>query len=179
MRRLVALALTSCAAVGVAGCGDSGANLLSSADAGSLKDTLGEVRQAVDDRDVAACRARIRQLRGEIGNLPGTVDRELRQRLREEVVTKLEPEVTKECAAPKTEQLPTVTSPTPTVPSVPATTTQAPPTPTTTAPPTDTTGTVPDTTSTAIPPTATAAPEEPVEPDDGTGGVSPDGTITP
>ena len=101
------------------GCGGSDSALLGDADAAGLKDTLTEVRSAVDDGDCSLADARLLELRSDVGNLPGSVDRELRVRLRQEIVNKLTPAVEDECDDPKTEKLPTTTEPAPTGPTGP------------------------------------------------------------
>lgn len=142
------------------GCGSDSA-LLRQADAAGLKDTLGQVRSAVDARDCSVAAARLKELRSDVGNLGPPVDRELRVRLREEIVTKLAPAVEDECDTPKTETQPTVTSQAPTGPTEPA-----PPEPTvtettTTPPPTGTVETTPP--PSVEPSTPTPAPGPPSE----------------
>jgi cell division septation protein DedD len=152
------------------GCGQSSSKLLSATDAQSLKQTLGQVREAVDAGDCATTTARLRRLKGLVGRLPGSVDRGLRQNLREEIDGKLAVQARAECAQSKTTTTPTITSVTPTTPTTtaPTTSTQTTPTATDTTPtdttPTDTTSTPTDTTSV---PTDTAPPLPP----DGTGGA--------
>lgn len=131
------------------GCG-SESRLLSQTDAAGLKDTLQQVRSAVDAGDCSLARARLRELLSQRGNLPGSVDRRLRVNLREEIVGKLTPAVENECDAPKTEKVPTTTEPAPAGPTGPTGPTVREPTPTpstqstkTTTPPTDTTRTTP------------------------------------
>ena len=129
------------------GCGNEPA-LLGASDAAGLKDTLSQVRSAVDGRDCSLARARLRELRSEVGNLPGSVNRELRVSLRQEIVTKLAPAVRDECDAPKTENVPTTTEPAPTGPTGPADPKPTEPTVTTETteeppPPEDTTETTP------------------------------------
>ncbi|MDQ3632807.1 MAG: hypothetical protein M3417_16355 [Actinomycetota bacterium] len=145
------------------GCG-SDTTLLGQVDAAGLKDTLEQVRSAVDARDCSLADARLRELRSDVGNLPGTVDRELRVRLREEVVDKLAPAVEDECDSPKTEAQPTVTEE---VPTAPAPTEPEPTTPPpteeteTTPPPTLPTETTPPDDSPVPPPVPGPVPEDP------------------
>ena len=148
------------------GCGSDSA-LLSQADAADLKSTLEQIRDDVDARDCSAARANLRELRAEVGNLPGTVDRQLRVRLREEIVEKLDPAVADECDKPKTEALPTVTTPAPTGPTGPATTDEEPTTPTqeteTTPPSTIPTETSPPPEEPVVPPPVEDAPKDPTK----------------
>jgi len=139
------------------GCGGSDSALLGDADAAGLKDTLTQVRSAVDGGDCSAASARLLELRSDVGNLPGSVDRELRVRLRQEIVNKLTPAVEDECDDPKTETLPTTTEPAPTGPTGPVAPEPTETTETTeTPPPEDTTETTtpvdPDTTAPQPPP---------------------------
>jgi len=148
------------------GCGGSDSALLGDADAAGLKDTLTQVRSAVDDRDCSVASARLRELRSDVGNLPGSVDRRLRVRLRQEIVYKLAPAVEDECDAPRTDTLPTTTERAPTGPTGPVT-----PEPTETTDTTETTAPPEDTTETTPPPpvdpgTTTPGPEP--APDDPT-----------
>lgn len=157
--------LSAISAVAV-GCGSSGGStLLREADAAGLKDTLGQVRAAVDAGDCSKAGARLTELRSDVGNLPGSVDRELRRRLREEIVGKLKPAVERECDAPKTEALPTVTTEAPAGPTEPAPSKPTVTKTTTTPPPTDTaepTVTIPPPSDTTPPPTdTTPTPEVP------------------
>lgn len=137
------------------GCGDSGKRLLAGTDASGLKGSLAQVRSAVDARDCSRASQALRQLRGEVGALPGTVDRGLRQRLRQEINDKLVPQVQNECGATKQETQPTVTEQAPTGPTGPATTEAAPVTP---VPSTTTTTPPASTAPPATTPAATAAP---------------------
>ncbi len=155
MRRLAALLVVLAAAL--AGCGGNDSRLLPSTEADALKDTLESIRQAVSDRDVSACAARVRELRGEIGNLGPPIDRELRQRLRQEVVEQLAPRVEQQCDDPKTERIPTTTTPAPTGPTGPATTTESEPTDPAEPPP------APTATSETVP-TPTVEPDPTVPP---------------
>ncbi len=126
------------------GCG-SESRLLSQTDAAALKDTLQQVRAAVDAGDCSVARARLRELRRQRSNLPGSVDRELRVNLREEIDNKLVPAAEDECDAQKTVKIPTVTEPAPTGPTGPTVREPTPSTQSTktTPPPTDTTRTTP------------------------------------
>jgi hypothetical protein len=160
------------------GCGGSDSALLSQTDAAGLKDTLQQLRSAVDARDCSAATARLRELRSQRGNLPGTVDRELRVRLREEITNKLAPAVEAECDAPETVTQPTTTEPAPTGPTGPVAPEPTEPTQTTetteTSPPDDTTETTP--TPPVDPGTTTPGSEpKPVDPTRDPGGFG-DGT---
>ena len=174
--RAVAAGLLGAIGLVGTGCGGDSSKLLRDADAAGLKSTLEEVRQAVDERQPSVCTARLRELRSQVGNLPSTVDRELRVRLREEIVDKLTPAVQDECDDPKTETQPTVTEPAPTGPTGPATEDPPPETETTetTPPPTETQPPVtpdPDTTTPTEPP--------PVDPTRDPGGFGPQAEEAP
>lgn len=147
-------ALVALLAALAVGCGSDSA-LLRDTEASGLKDTLQQVRSAVDARDCAAASARLRELRSDVGNLPGSVDRRLRVRLREEIVDKLAPAVAKECDDAKTETLKTTTTPAPTGPTGPA----PEPTPEPEPEPEPTQSTPPPT----VPPETT--PVDPLDPD--------------
>lgn len=151
----------------VLGCGGNGSKLLSATDAAGLKDTLGQVRSAVSARDCQAATARLRELRSDVSNLDGSVDRRLRIRLREEIVGKLAPAVASECDDSKTETVPTTTTPAPTTPTEPTTPEPTPSTPSTetTPPPEPPADTVPVPPAETTPPT-TPAPAAPA-PDPG------------
>ncbi len=164
--RLAGLLVAICALA--AGCGAGSSKLLDGTQAAGLKDNLEQVRSAVDARDCSAAAARLLELRSGVGNLPGTVDRQLRVRLREEIVGKLAPAVKEQCDDSKTEATPTVTEPAPTAPVEPSTPEPAPTTSTTT-PPTETT---PPPTDTSTTPPVPGAPD-PVVPDPAP--VNPDG----
>lgn len=128
------------------GCGDD-STLLSAADAAGLKDTLEQVRGAVDERNCAAATARLSELRSDVVNLDGSVDRQLRVRLREEVDGTLKTAVEEQCDSPRTETVPTTTTPAPTGPTGP-TEEEPPPTESTDSaeeppPPAETTETIP------------------------------------
>jgi hypothetical protein len=167
VRRLAATSAVVLAALGAAGCGSgSSSSLLRDTEAAGLKETLDEIRDAVEARNVGACAARVRELRRQVVNLKPPVDRGLRQRLREEVDDKLIPQVADECDDPKTETLQTTTTPAPTGPTEPA---PAPepepepaPEPTPAEPPADTTSTVPPPATEEPAPTA---PNAPIQPD--------------
>ncbi len=157
------------------GCGSSSSSLLESSQAAGLKDTLGEVRSAVDGRNCGRASARLRQLRSEVGDLGGGVDRELRQRLREEINDKLAPAVTKECDDSLQETIETTTTPAPTGPTGPVETEPAPEETTETeeTPPPGTTEEIP---TPDLPETETGTVPTPTVPDptDDPGGISPD-----
>lgn len=142
------------------GCGSDSA-LLRQDDAAGLKDTLEQVRSAVDDRDCSLADARLTELRSDVGNLPGTVDRRLRVRLREEIVDKLAPAIEEECDSPRTEAQPTVTTEAPTGPTGPPPTEPEPTTP----PPTETTPPPTEPTQTTPPPADPEAPPLVPDPD--------------
>lgn len=177
---VAAAALGALSALAV-GCGSSSA-LLPADEAASLKDSLQLVRAAVDDRNCSAARSRLTNLRSKVGNLEPPVDRKLRVRLREEINGKLAPAVDAECAATKTEAVPTVATPAaPTGPSGPTETEPDPPTQSTgttetTPPPTGTTET---TETTPVPPVPEPLPPDPGTEDpgtgEGTGGAAGDG----
>jgi hypothetical protein len=158
----------------VVGCGSSGssAELLRGTEASGLKQKLDAVRQAVADRNVGACAARLRELQSSVSNLPPARSK-LRTRLQQEISDKLVPATENECNAPLTQTLQTTTVPPPTQ-STQSTDTTAPP-PASTA----TTDAVPppDTTTTPTTPTApTTPPPDPggaTVPGPGTGGVGP------
>ena len=163
------------------GCGQGSSKLLAATDAQSLKQTLAQVRDAVVARDCATTTLRLRRLKGLVGQLPGSVDRGLRQNLREEIDGKLAVQARAECAQSQTTTTPTITSVTPTAPttSAPTTSTATPPTDTAPTTPTGTTPTTTDTTPTDTTPVPTDS--NPLSPPGGTGGAGTDtgtGTTT-
>lgn len=160
------------------GCGGSGARLLAGTDASALKGSLAQVQDAVDARDCATASSELKQLRARVGALPGTVDRGLRQRLRQEINGKLAPQVLDECNDDKTVTQGTVTEPAPTGPTGPATTESTPPPvpSTTTTTPAQSTAT---TTTTTPPPTAAPDPNATPTTDANPGGAGTDPTATP
>jgi hypothetical protein len=170
VRRALASAAAAALAALATGCGGDASTLLRDADAAGLKESLGQVRRAVAARDVSACARTVRELRQQVVTLRPPIDRELRRRLREEIDTKLIPEVEDECDDPKTETLQTTTTPAPTGPTGPA---EPEPEPEP-EPPAVTTGTVP-----APPvepePEVPPAEEEPEIPAPDTGGFGEDG----
>ena len=161
-RRLTA-GLVGVLSAAALGCG-SDSQLLRDAQSAGLKDALEEVRSAVEGRDCDRARDGIKRLRAEIGALGGDVDRGLRQRLREDVVTKLAPAVDEECDDPLTETIPTTTTEAPTGPTGPVTPEPAPTPEPTPEPEPTTTETVPP----PVEPPVEPAPETP--PADGSGG---------
>jgi hypothetical protein len=150
VRSLLALLLGIITAAAI-GCGDS-SSLLSNADAVGLKDELALVDNALDSGDcVEASRAAAR-FRTAAGNLPTSVDPELRANIRqgaEQLVT----QVRADCRRPKT-----VTT---------ETTTTTETTPTTTTP----TTTTPTTTTESIPTIPETLPTVPVNPGGAGGGT--------
>ena len=142
------------------GCGRS-SDLIGPSDARALTQALSDVRSAVGDGDCATTALKLKRLRNLAGTLPGTVDRDLRKRLRDDIHAELEPRATFECGQQLTVTTPTVTTPTPTGPTQPVEPTE-PSTPT--APPT-TTQTTPSVPTTSVPSTP-STPSTPSVPDD-------------
>jgi hypothetical protein len=148
-RTSVPLAL-SCAVVALTGCG--GSNLLDGSTAQDLQESLTTVSQAVDAGECSEARKAARTGLQRVEDLPGSVDGELRSRLRtgfeelqDRIATDCEPETTTET--------------TPTTTTTPETTTETAPV----APVPD--ETVPDDTT-----TPDTTPEDPsTTPDDGSG----------
>lgn len=158
--RLVPVVL--CSAVALAGCGSS--TLLDGNSAEDLQASIARVEQAVDDgRCTQAMEAAAEGLK-RVADLPSSVDRELRSRLRQGF-EELEQRIPSDCTPRQTttsEPPPTTTTePPPTTTSEAPTTTD---TPTTTETPTETTPTTP--------PDATTTDEVPLG-DDDSGGTPP------
>ena len=161
------LGLLSALAVG---CGGS-SKLLATSDAQELKAALTGVQQAVDGGNCVDTGKELTRVHRLVGALPGTVDRGLRQNLRQEVDGTLAPRARFECKQAVTTTIPTITSTPPVGP------TQSAPPATSTAT-TATTPPPPETTSTATPAPTTSTPTAttPSTPTDGTGGF---GATTP
>jgi hypothetical protein len=152
-----------CAAVLVAGCGDSGdKKTIPRADAAKLIETLQEARIAAGDQDRCDKLSRlVAQLQTEVRALPASVDTDTRESL-VQGVDNLESHARSECSG-------TETNTTETTETTPPTTTETvPPTTTETAPPTTTETVPPPTTTETQPPTQTQPPEPTVPPNGGT-----------
>lgn len=140
---LVALVLGALCSFAVA-CGQDEKGLISSERASEMQDHLDAIERQVASGKCDAVDGRLAALRREIGDLPGTVDRDLRRRLREGLET-LERQAPEECEGSETtttettttETVPTETTPTETVPpeTTPTETTPPETTPPETTPP--------------------------------------------
>jgi hypothetical protein len=154
---VVALLLGALSAFAV-GCGEDREGLISPSRASELQDHLDAIDRRVAAGQCDAVDGRLAALRRDINDLPGSVDRDLRVRLREGLET-LERQAPEECEM-GTETTTTETTTTPeTVPpeTVPPETTPPETTPPETTPPETT---PPETT----PPETTPPEEQPVEP---------------
>jgi hypothetical protein len=167
---LVALLLGALSAFAVA-CGQETEGLISANRASEMQDHLDAIDRQVAAGQCDAVDGRLAALRREINDLPGSVDRDLRLRLREGLET-LERQAPEECEI-GTETTTTETDTTPTETLPPETT--PPTTPPETTPPETT---PPETTppETTPPETTPPAPEETVPPDSG-GEQAPSGAV--
>jgi hypothetical protein len=119
---LVALLLGALCSFAVA-CGQDDEGLITSERASEMQDHLDAIERQVAAGKCDAVKGRLGSLRREIGELPGTVDRDLRRRLREGLET-LERQAPEECVqgtettetTTTTETVPPETTPTETVP---------------------------------------------------------------
>lgn len=140
-------------------CGQDEEGLITSERASEMRDHLDAIDRQVAAGQCDAVDGRLAALRREIDDLPGTVDRDLRQRLREGLET-LERQAPEECAAgtETTETTPPETVPPETVPpeTVPPETTPPETVPPETTPP----ETVPPETTPAEPPVVPELPPE-------------------
>ena len=162
---LLALALGASTA-GLVACGSDSAKLPGN-EADALLTRLDQARSALDGGECTKAAQAAASLRQDVLALPSTVDRRLRQRLRQGA-DKLIENMPEDCAA-RQRELEEKTQTTDTLPET--TTTET--TPTVTEPTTtETTPTV--TTPTTTEPTITTDPPTTEPPPDGTGGVSPD-----
>jgi hypothetical protein len=179
---LVALLLGVGAAVAV-GCGDR-SNLIPAGKADNLTQQLSDIKSRIDEGDCDGITDDVRKFRASVTSLPGTVDRELRQRLREGADS-LHAHAAEQCAQVKagqtqTETTDTTTTETDTTPTETDTTetqTQTQTTATETTPPETTT----EPTESEPPPTTEPDGVTGTTPDNGNGGIVPpdDGTGTP
>ena len=178
LRVLAVVAATVLGGVGQAGCGSDEGGLLPSAAASELQSDLDAVEAALDAGRCEEARSALSEVRGDLVNLPDSVDEDLRARL-QEGVDNLDRRVAAEC---ETSAQPEETAPQPeeTAPQDTGEETTPPEETDTgeeTTPPEETdTGeeTTPPDTGTGTQP----APEEPGaggSESGGTGGVSPDG----
>jgi hypothetical protein len=149
------------AAALVVGCGSDRSNLIPPQSASSLRDSLAQVKAAVDGGDCTGADNALNDARARADRLPNTVDRRLRQRINEGLRT-LRTTVPRDCAAHQTQTTITTdttptttqTTPTDTTPTTTETTptdttpTTTEPTPTTTEPAPPTTDTTPTDTTT-------------------------------
>ena len=154
---VVALLLGALSSFAVA-CGEDREGLISSERASDLQDHLDAIDSQVAGGKCDAVDGRLAALRRDINDLPGTVDRDLRRRLREGLET-LERQAPEECRmgtetstteTTTTETVPTETTPTETVP--PETTPPETTPPETTPPETTPPETTPPATEPAVPP---------------------------
>ncbi|HEU4973963.1 MAG TPA: hypothetical protein VFT50_02645 [Baekduia sp.] len=154
------------------GCGDR-SNLIPVNDAGTLKDQLAAVQDAVDAGDCAAAEAALNRADASAQQLPRSVDRRLRRRIADGL-QQLHQVVPTDCQQTETTTTETTpeTVPTETTPPETVTTETLPPeTTTTTVPTTPTTTPTTPTTPTETTPTETtpgASPETGGTPDTGT-----------
>jgi hypothetical protein len=178
---LVALLLGVGAATAV-GCGDR-SNLIPASKADDLTQQLADIKAHMDQGECDGITGDVRQFRTAVTSLPGTVDRELRQRLREGADA-LQAKAADQCAQVRagqtqTETTDTTTTETDTTPTetVTTVTTQTQTTDTSTQPQT----TTQPPTTTEPPPTTEPDGVTGTTPDNGNGGVVPpdDGTGTP
>jgi hypothetical protein len=138
---LVALLLGALCSFALA-CGQDEEGLITSERAAEMQDHLDAIDRQVAAGQCDAVDGRLAALRREIDDLPGTVDRDLRRRLREGLET-LERQAPEECAGgtktttETTETVPPETTPTETVPpeTTPAETVPPETTPPETTPP--------------------------------------------
>lgn len=177
---LVALVLGVGAAVAV-GCGDR-SNLIPASRADDLTQQLADIKSRIADGKCDGITDDVRKFRTSVTSLSGSVDRRLRQRLREGADSLLD-QAADECAAVRagqtqtettdTTETQTETTPTETVTTV-TTQTQTTETQTTDTQPTEPSGSEPPATTQPDGVTGTT-------PDNGNGGVVPpdDGTGTP
>ena len=150
---LVALCLGLLASVAVA-CGQDREGLITSNRAADLQDDLDAIDRFVASGQCDAVRDRLRSLSAEVGDLPGTVDRDLRRRLREGVET-LETQAPEECRQGSETTTTTETTPE----TVPPETIPPETTPPETVPPETT---PPETTPPQTTPPEEVPPEQPV-----------------
>jgi outer membrane biosynthesis protein TonB len=142
---LVALLLGALCAFAVA-CGEERSGLISAERAAKLQDDLDKIDEYVAAGRCEAAEANLQALRRKVNDLPGTVDRDLRERLREGVqhleqqvpeecdlgteTTETQPETVPQETTPETtptETTPTETAPTETTPPETAPTETTPP----------------------------------------------------
>ena len=166
---LIALlaALLGFGAAGLIACGGEQRGGLEVGRADDLKGRLQAVRNAVADGDCERAAAALNRLRVEVEQVPQTVSKPLRARLKDGVEA-LETEAPEECAD---------AADTKTTQSTPTTETQTEPPQETTPPPPEPQETVPEET-TPTTPSVPEVPSTPVDPvptvPDGTGGISPE-----
>lgn len=139
---LLALCLGALCSFALA-CGQDREGLIASSRAQELQDNLDKIDEYVAAGRCDAVAANLEALRRRVNDLPGSVDRQLRQRLRTGV-DRLETQAPEDCAASKPQTTTTTTDTTPaeTIPpdttpveTVPPPTTPAVTTPSTTTPP--------------------------------------------
>jgi hypothetical protein len=156
---VVALLLGVCAAL-VAACAGSTRGGIPAASASDMKSQLEDIRERVDGGNCGELNGQLRQVDEGIDALPGSVDEQLKQALRDGA-NRLRDAAPRECneiqasTQTQTETVPPVITET-----APEETTTTATTPTTTTP----TTTVPTTTTPAPPTVPTVAPEPPVQP---------------
>jgi hypothetical protein len=113
--------------------GGSSDKLLSQTRADRIKNDLADIRNAIDQQDCQAAQQALQDLDRDLDGMPASVDRRLRQNLRQGY-NKLEQRVPIDCQKPPatTETTPTTTETTPTTTETTPTTTTTPPETTTT-----------------------------------------------
>jgi hypothetical protein len=179
VRRLPALLLALCLGASSSfalACGEDREGLITSTRASDLQASLDKIDEYVAAGRCDAVDANIAALRRDINDLPGTVDRDLRRRLREGL-ERLESQAPEECeAGTKTTETEPETTPE-TVPpeTIPPETVPPETAPTETTPPT----TPPQTAPPATTPPATPPDEapEPAIPDESGGEQAPSGAV--
>jgi cell division septation protein DedD len=140
----------------ISGCGSS-ADLIPASDASALDQSIGQVADATAAGDCEAAASALSDAQSEFGQLPSSVNSELRSRIAAGL-QRLETSVPVQCLETKPKP---ITTPTTTSTTTTPTTTTTTPTTTTTTP----------TTTTTTPTTTTTTP--PVPPDNG--GITPNG----
>jgi len=168
---VVALLLGVCAAL-VAACAGSTRGGIPAASASNLKSQLEDIRERVDAGNCGELNGQLRQVDEGIDALPGSVDEQLKQALRDGA-NRLRDAAPRECneiQAPtqtQTETVPPVVTETGPEQATPATTPTTT-TPTTTVPPTTTTTPLPAPTDPTVAPEPPPQPPPPIGPGGGT-----------
>jgi hypothetical protein len=155
---MLALALGALSAFAVA-CGEDREGLIASSRASDLQASLDKIDEYVASGRCEAVDANLAALRREIEDLPGTVDRDLRVRLREGLEN-LEDQAPEECRGARTTETQPETTPETIPETVPPETVPPETTPPETTPPETT---PPETTPVEPPPAETVPVEPPVD----------------